>query len=96
MEPGLTYSPELVQWFHDMEIPNLVTDTIANEVTRPRVGRRAAAPQCADAQLRHLTEIAARRPADDRAADGQYTFLYAARPKLSPATGAPVNPIVIK
>ena len=31
--PGLTYSPELVQWFHDMEIPNLVTDTIANEVT---------------------------------------------------------------
>ena len=27
------YSPELVQWFHDMEIPNLVTDTIANEVT---------------------------------------------------------------
>jgi hypothetical protein len=27
------YSPELVQWFQDMEIPNLVTDTIANEVT---------------------------------------------------------------
>ena len=32
-EPGLVYSPELVQWFADMEIPNLVTDTIANEVT---------------------------------------------------------------
>jgi len=32
-EPGLVYSPELVQWFQDMEIPNLVTDTIANEVT---------------------------------------------------------------
>ena len=32
-EPGLIYSPELVQWFQDMEIPNLVTDTIANEVT---------------------------------------------------------------
>jgi kynurenine formamidase len=33
IEPGLTYSPELVEWFHKMEIPNLVTDTIANEVT---------------------------------------------------------------
>nr|MDP9466272.1 cyclase family protein [Actinomycetota bacterium] len=32
-EPGLVYSPELVQWFADMEIPNLTTDTIANEVT---------------------------------------------------------------
>ena len=32
-EPGLTYSAELVQWFQDMEIPNLGTDTIANEVT---------------------------------------------------------------
>ena len=32
-EPGLVYSPELVEWFQDMEIPNLVTDTIANEVT---------------------------------------------------------------
>ena len=32
-EPGLVYSPELVRWFQEMEIPNLVTDTIANEVT---------------------------------------------------------------
>ena len=53
VEPGLTYSPELVQWFHDMEIPNLVTDTIANEVTTdPDSGRRAAAAQRADAQPR--------------------------------------------
>ena len=28
-EPGLVYSPELVRWFQDMEIPNLATDTIA-------------------------------------------------------------------
>ena len=32
-EPGLTYSRELVEWFQQREIPNLVTDTIANEVT---------------------------------------------------------------
>ena len=33
VEPGLTYSPELVEWFHDREIASLSTDTIANEVT---------------------------------------------------------------
>ncbi len=38
-EPGLTYSRELVEWFQEMEIPNLVTDTIANEVTyEPKSG----------------------------------------------------------
>ena len=31
VEPGLTYSPELVDWFHQMEIPALCTDTISNE-----------------------------------------------------------------
>lgn len=43
IEPGLTYSPELVQWLQDMEIPNIVTDTIANEVTVDPVGRGTAA-----------------------------------------------------
>src|SRR5699024_7400540 len=39
LEPGLTYSRELVEWFRDKEIPNLVTDTIANEVTKePETG----------------------------------------------------------
>ena len=38
-EPGLTYSRELVEWFRDTEIPNLVTDTMANEVTKePETG----------------------------------------------------------
>ena len=53
-EPGLVYSPELVQWFADMEIPNLVTDTIANEITDRSPQRdRARAAQRADAQPRH-------------------------------------------
>ena len=45
-----------------------------------------------------LTEIAWLDDlAADCAADGQYTFLYAAAPlKVVNATGAPVNPIVIK
>ena len=39
-EPGLQYSPELFQWYHDMEFPNLVTDTIGNEVTTDPVAIR--------------------------------------------------------
>jgi kynurenine formamidase len=99
-EPGLTYSPELVQWFHDMEIPNLVTDTIANEVTTDPVS--GVDLPLHNALMRNLgvalTEIAQLDPlADDCAADGQYTFLYTAAPlKVVGGTGAPVNPVVVK
>lgn len=99
-EPGLTYSRELVEWFRDMEIPNLVTDTIANEVTyEPKTG--AALPlHCA--LMRNLgvafTEICKLDElASDCAADGQWDFLYCAAPlKVVRGTGAPVNPIVVK
>lgn len=100
MEPGLTYSPELVKWFHDMEIPNLVTDTIANEVTlEPETGLSLPLHQ---ALMRNLgvvfTEILNLTPlAEDCKSDGQYTFLYTAGPlKIHQGTGAPVNPVVIK
>ena len=53
IEPGLTYSRELVEWFQRKEIPNLVTDTIANEVTgEPRDRGAAAAARVAAAQPR--------------------------------------------
>ena len=100
VEPGLTYSPELVQWFHDMEIPNLVTDTIANEVTVDPVS--GVVLPLHNALMRNLgvtlTEIAWLDDlAADCAADGQYTFLYTAAPlKVVNGTGAPVNPVVIK
>ncbi len=100
IEPGLTYSPELVQWFADMEIPNLVTDTIANEVTAdPESG---VVLPLHNALMRNLgvtfTEIAQLDPlADDCTKDGQWTFLYAAAPlKVVGGTGAPVNPIAVK
>ena len=99
-EPGLVYSPELVQWFQEMEIPNLVTDTIANEVTTdPNNG---VALVLHSALMRNLgvtlTEIAdLERLADDCAADGRYTFLYTAAPlNVAKAAGSPVNPLVIK
>jgi kynurenine formamidase len=99
-EPGLTYSRELVEWFRDKEIPNLVTDTIANEVTT-EPGTGVALPlHCA--LMRNLgvtlTEIAWLDDlADACAADNRWSFLYAAAPlKVVNGTGAPVNPIAIR
>ena len=100
IEPGLTYSRELVDWFHQMEIPNLVTDTIANEVTVDPVS--GVALPLHNALMRNLgvtlTEIAQLDGlAEDCAQDKQYTFLYTAAPlKVVGGTGAPVNPVVIK
>ena len=99
-EPGLVYSPELVQWFKDMEIPNLVTDTIANEVTfDPNNG---VALVLHNALMRNLgvtlTEIAdLEQLAADCAEDGQYDFMYVAAPlKVAQGSGSPVNPVAIK
>ena len=100
VEPGLTYSPALVKWFQTMEIPNLVTDTIANEVTVDPVS--GVVLPLHNALMRNLgitlTEIAWLDDlAADCAADGQYTFLYVAAPlKIVSGTGAPVNPVAIK
>ena len=99
-EPGLVYSPELVQWFADMEIPNLTTDTIANEVTfDPDTG---VALVLHNALMRNLgvtlTEIADLEAlAADSAEDGQYEGLYVAAPlKVHKGSGSPVNPVVLK
>jgi kynurenine formamidase len=99
-EQGLQYSPELVQWFHDMEIPNLVTDTIANEVTTdPDTG---VALTLHNALMRNLgialTEICDLESlAAACAEDGRWDFLYAAAPlKIHRATGSPVNPLAIR
>ena len=99
-EPGLVYSPELVHWFQDMEIPNLVTDTIANEVTTDPNNGIALPLHCA--LMRNLgvalTEICdLEKLAAHSAEDHQYTFLYTAAPlKVNQASGSPVNPLVIK
>lgn len=99
-EPGMTYSRELVAWFDAMEIPNFVTDTIANEATIEPVSG-VGVPLHA-ALLRNLgisfTEVAwLEELAEDCAEDGQYTFLYTAGPlKVVGSAGTPVNPVVIK
>lgn len=89
-----------MRWFQEMEIPSLVTDTLANEVTTdPVSGVRLPLHNAlmrnlgvTFAEIIALDELAA-----DCAEDGQYTFLYTAAPlKIVEATGAPVNPVVIK
>lgn len=100
VEPGLTYSPELVEWFQSMEIPNLVTDTIANEVTKDPVS--GVMLPLHNALMRNLgvvlTEICSLDDlAEACAADGRWTFLYTAAPlKVVQGTGAPVNPVVLR
>jgi kynurenine formamidase len=100
IEPGLSYSAELVRWFHEMEIPNLITDTMANEVTiDPNNG---AMLPLHGALMRNLgvtfTELCdLSRLAADCAEDDQWDFLYVAAPlKVVHGTGAPVNPVVVK
>lgn len=100
VEPGLNYSPELVQWFHETEIPALCTDTIANETT---VHKETGIALPLHAALMRNLGIALNEICDleelgkSCAEDKQYTFLYTAAPiKFMNATGAPVNPVVIK
>lgn len=89
-----------MHWFQDMEIPNLVTDTIANEVTIDPNNGIALPLHCA--LMRNLgvalTEICdLEKLASHCAEDRQYTFLYTAAPlKVNEASGSPVNPLVIK
>ncbi|MFC8181704.1 cyclase family protein [Rhodococcus sp. NPDC057297] len=98
-EPGLVYSRELVDWFQRMEIPNLVTDTIANELSFYPGGLQLPL-HCA--LMRNLgvtfTELCQLDAlADACAADKRWSFLYTAAPlKISGASGAPVNPVVIR
>jgi kynurenine formamidase len=98
-EPGLVYSAELVSWFQEMEIPNLVTDTIANERSFYESGLQLPL-HCA--LMRNLgiamTEIAQLDPlAGACAGDRRWEFLYAAAPlKVVGGSGAPVNPIAVR
>jgi kynurenine formamidase len=99
-EPGLAYSPQLVDWFHEHDIVCLVTDTIANEITQdPQTGWVATLHIALMVNLGIVFSeiVALDQLADDCAQDGQWDFLYAAAPlRVVEGAGAPVNPIVIK
>jgi kynurenine formamidase len=99
-EPGLTFSLDLVRWFDAMQIPCLVTDTLANETTyEPASGIMLVLHA---ALMRNLgivfTEMAWLDDlADHCAADRQFDGFYSASPiPVSRGTGGGVNPIFIK
>eukprot|EP00871_Galdieria_phlegrea_P002202 jgi/Galph1/2983/GphlegSOOS_G1601.1 len=94
-EPGMTYSSELVQWFHQMEIPALCTDTMANEMTiHPETGvllplHCALMRNLGIAFNEYKLAIACEK-------HQKYDLLYIGAPlKVWRGTGAPVNPIAI-
>lgn len=99
-EPGLSYSPELIRWFHEMEIPSLGTDTVASEQTvHPESGTfiplHAALLRNLGVVFNEIDWLA--DLAEDCAKDGQYTFLFVGAPlKVVGGAGSPVNPIVIE
>jgi kynurenine formamidase len=100
VEPGLRYSPELVNWFKDREIVSLSTDTIANEVTMdPDTGNALTLHAALMRNLGLLfSEICSfDELAADCAEDGRWSFLYVGAPlKIVGGTGAPVNPVAVK
>lgn len=100
VEPGLTFSPELVRWFHETEIVSLSTDTIANETTVDK--ETGIVLPLHAALMRNLGVLFSEilwmeELADDCAEDGRWSFLYSAAPvHVVEGTGAPVNPVVVK
>ena len=99
-EPGLAYSPELVRWFHEMEIPSIASDTIGSEQTNHEESGTLLPLHMA--LLHHQGVVFSEIDwlddlAKDCAADGQYTFLFVGAPlKVVNGAGAPVNPVAIK
>ena len=99
LEPGLVFSKELIEWFHQQEVPLLGTDTIANEITiDPNNG---IVLPLHSALMRNLgvvfNEILWLEDlAKECAAQKRWEFFYTAAPlKIYRGTGAPVNPIAI-
>jgi kynurenine formamidase len=99
-EPGLLFSDELVDWFEQMEIPALCSDTLGNELTvQPEHGANSVLHA---SLMRNLgvvfTEMLWLEDlAEDCAADGNYAFLFASAPlKVVGGSGAPTNPLAIK
>ncbi|MCX5515789.1 metal-dependent hydrolase [Kaistia algarum] len=99
-EPGLTFSLDLVRWFDAMEIPCLVTDTLANETTyEPDTGMMLVLHA---ALMRNLgivfTEMAWLDDLAERAAaDRQFDGLFCGSPaKVSKGTGGSINPVFIR
>jgi kynurenine formamidase len=99
-EPGLSYSPELVNWVHRMEIPSIGSDTIATEQTAHEESGTVLPLLMGllhDQVVILKVIVWLEDLADDCAKDGQYTFMFVGAPlKVVRGAGSPVNPAAIK
>lgn len=101
-EPGLCYSPELLTWVHEMEIPMIGADNLAVELVPQEIDGETYIIPLHGALMRDLGVVLSElfwldELADSSAEDGQYSFLFTAAPlKMKEGSGSPVNPIVIK
>ncbi|WP_331234171.1 cyclase family protein [Natronorarus salvus] len=101
-EPGLCYSDELVRWVHDMDVPMLGADNLAVEKVNQEIDGEPFVIPLHGAMLRnlgvYLNEILWLEDlAASCANDGIYEFLFTAAPlHVEMATGAPINPVVMK
>ncbi|MDG6994905.1 MAG: cyclase family protein [Nitrososphaerota archaeon] len=99
-EPGLTYDSKLVEWFHQMEIPILACDTVANEkFNHPSTGillpLHASLVRNMGILFNELVWL--QDLSKDCEVENRWDFLYIASPlKIVGGTASPVNPIAIK
>lgn len=98
-EPGITYSPDMVEWFQEREVPLYGTDTMGNEQTRStRTGTvQPLHPAFITrlgltlVEMLWLEDLA--RHCD---ASKQYRFFLVVSPlKVVGGAGSPVNPLAI-
>ena len=101
-EPGLVFSPELLEWIADRDIPYIGADNLAVEKVIQSIDGQTYVIPLHGALLRdlgvNLNEILDLSDLGSACADdGVYEFLFTAAPlKVERASGSPVNPVVLK
>ena len=99
-QPGITDEPDLIEWFHRMEIPALGSDTVIGEqsvssVSGARLPLHAALLTNLGIPFMELLWLEDLPAAC--AKDGRYDFFFMASPlKIHGATGSPINPLAIR
>jgi kynurenine formamidase len=98
-QPGITDEPELIRWFHEMEICGLGSDTVTAEqsissVSGLRIPLHAALMTNLGMPFLELLWLEDLARACERAV--RNSFLFVASPlRIHTATGSPLNPLAI-
>jgi kynurenine formamidase len=99
-QPGITDEPELIRWFHEMEISALGSDTVTGEqsissVSGLRIPLHAALMTNLGIPFMELLWLEDLAAACER--DARNSFFFVASPlRIYTATGSPINPLAIR